>query len=132
MDTLGWNKAADGTTSLHAHRTEDEETNNGPADYGLWLSKDLVRIVEPKEDHGWPANMLTQAERYSRGARRTKVDFAGYRVPFIYSTNGEVFSFRDARHPLKQFAPVSRLPYCQCVLLGRAGVLPPAPATFRA
>jgi type I restriction enzyme R subunit len=102
LDALGWKKVGPGTTSLLSHRTEEEETDNGPADYALWLNKDLVGIVEAKKVTVGPQNVLTQAERYSRGARGTKFDFGGFRVPFVYSTNGEVFWFHDLRHPLNR------------------------------
>lgn len=102
LDALGWKKAASGTHSLHGHRTEEEETDAGPADYALWLNKDLAGIVEGKKITVGPQNVLTQARRYSRGARGTKFDFGGYRVPFLYSTNGEVFWFHDVRHPLNR------------------------------
>ena len=102
LDALGWKKVAPGTTSLLSHRTEEEETENGPADYALWLNKDLVGIVEAKKVTVGPQNVLTQAERYSRGARGTKFNFGGFRVPFVYSTNGEVFWFHDVRHPLNR------------------------------
>lgn len=102
LDGLGWKKAATGTNALHGHRTEEEETDNGPADYALWLNKDLVGIVEAKKVTVGPQNVLTQAERYSRGARGTKFDFGGCRVPFLYSTNGEVFWFHDVRNPLNR------------------------------
>src|SRR5215472_5832605 len=102
LDALGWTKAAPGTTNLVSSRTEEEETDNGPADYALWLNKDLVGIVEAKKVTVGPQNVLTQAERYSRGARGTKFDCGGFRVPFVYSTNGEVFWFHDVRHPLNR------------------------------
>jgi type I restriction enzyme R subunit len=107
LDALGWKKAAPGTHPLGGHRTEEEDTDNGPADYGLWLNKDLAGIVEAKKLTVGPQNVLTQAERYSRGARGSKFDFGGYRVPFLYSTNGEVFWFRDVRHPLNRSRPVA-------------------------
>jgi type I restriction enzyme R subunit len=78
LDGLGWKQPASGTTAVHGHRTEEEETDNGPADYALWLNKDLVGIVEAKKVTVGPQNVLTQAERYSRGARSTKFAFGGY------------------------------------------------------
>ena len=102
LDALGWKQASPGTNALHGHRTEEEETENGPADYALWLNNELVGIVEAKKVTVGPQNFLTQAERYSRGARGTKFDFGGYRVPFLYSTNGEVYWFHDVRHPMNR------------------------------
>jgi type I site-specific restriction endonuclease len=42
-----------------AVRTEEEETDNGPADYGLWIDG----RVEAKTVTVGPQNVLTQAER---------------------------------------------------------------------
>ena len=98
LDTLDWKKLKPDTAALHPHRTEEEETDNGPADYGLWLNSDLVGIVEAKKVTVGPQNVLTQAARYSRGARNTKFDHDGHMVPFLYSTNVEVFWFHDVRH----------------------------------
>ncbi|MHB1846946.1 MAG: DEAD/DEAH box helicase family protein, partial [Deltaproteobacteria bacterium] len=102
LDALGWKTVKPDTAALHPYRSEEEETDNGPADYGLWLNNDLVGIVEAKKVTVGPQNVLTQAERYSRGARGTKFDFGGHKVPFLYSTNGEVFWFHDVRHPLSR------------------------------
>ena len=100
LDTLGWKKRSPGTAALHPYRTEEEETDNGPADYALWLNSDLVGIVEAKKVTVGPQNVLTQAARYSRGARNTKFDHDGHKVPVLYSTNGEVFWFHDVRPSL--------------------------------
>src|SRR5439155_10660450 len=40
--------------------------------------------------------------RYSRGAEQSDFNFHGYRVPFLYSTNGELFWFQDVRHKLNR------------------------------
>ena len=47
-----------------------------------------------------PQEVLRQAERYSRGMMKSPFDFRGYRVPFLYSTNGEIIRFLDPRHEL--------------------------------
>ncbi len=36
------------------------------------------------------------------GASGSPFDFGGFRVPFLYSTNGEVIWFHDVRHPLNR------------------------------
>jgi type I restriction enzyme R subunit len=46
--------------------------------------------------------VLTQAERYARGLADSPFNFGGFRVPFLYSTNGEAVWFHDARHPLNR------------------------------
>jgi type I restriction enzyme R subunit len=64
LDTAGWT-ARNGRGNA-AHRTEEEETAHGPADYALWLDGRVVGIVEAKKLTIGPQNVLTQAERYAR------------------------------------------------------------------
>ena len=73
-------------------------TENGPADYALCVSGQILGIVEAKKVTLGPQNVLTQAERYSKGATSNPLNFRGYRVPFLYSTNGEVIWHHDIRH----------------------------------
>jgi len=75
------------------------ETDNGPADYILFLDGIAVAVVESKRLELGPQNVLVQAQRYSRGYRGGPYNFGGFRVPFVYSTNGEVFWFQDLRDP---------------------------------
>ena len=49
-----------------------------------------------------PQNVLTQAERYSKGIDGTPSSVRGYGAPFLYSTNGEVVWFQDVRHKLNR------------------------------
>lgn len=72
-------------------------TANGPADYALFVDGQWLGIIEAKKLTLGPQNVLTQAERYSRGAV-SSFDFHGFHVPFLYSTNGEVIWFHDVRH----------------------------------
>lgn len=88
--------------SLDRSAIEEYATENGPADYALCLEGHVVGIVEAKKLTLGPQNVLTQAERYSRGATTNPLNFDGYRVPFLYSTNSEVIWFRDARHSLNR------------------------------
>jgi type I restriction enzyme, R subunit len=82
-------------------------TENGPADYALCVSGQVLGIVEAKKVTLGPQNVLAQAERYSRGATSNPLNFRGYRVPFLYSTNGEVIWHHDIRHPLSRSRRVS-------------------------
>lgn len=91
-----------------AKRTEEEETSNGPADYALWLDDQVVGVVEAKKLTVGPQNVLTQAQRYARGLERGHFNFDGMRCPFLYSTNGEIVWFQDARHPLNRSRKVAR------------------------
>src|SRR5713226_5072708 len=77
-------------------------TDDGPADYALAVGGRILGIVEAKKLSLGPQNVLTQAERYSRGATSNPLDFGGFRVPFLYSTNGEVIWFHDVRQPLNR------------------------------
>jgi len=76
-------------------------TANGPADYALVVEGQMLGIIEAKKLTLGPQNVLTQAERYSRGAAGS-FDFHGFHVPFLYSTNGEVIWFHDVRHELSR------------------------------
>jgi len=78
---------------------EEFPTENGPADYALCVDGRLLGVVEAKKVPLGPQNALTQAERYSCGATQSPLDFHGFRIPFLYSTNGEVLWHHDVRYP---------------------------------
>ena len=122
LDARGWPLRNEGAhPPSGARRTEEEETANGPADYGLWLDAQLVGLVEAKKLAVGPQEVLTQAERYARGLPPGRYDYGGLRVPFLYSTNGERIWFRDVRHPLNLSRPISdfHTPAALRELLGR-------------
>ncbi len=103
LDALGWKRPRRGTSPIgRAYRTEEEPTANGPADYALWLDGAAAGIVEAKKLTVGPQNVLTQAARYSRGFQGGPYNFDGHRIPFLYSTSGEVTWFHDVRHPLNR------------------------------
>ena len=104
LDALGWSCLRPGSANRGGcHRTEEEETDNGPADYALWLDGDVVGVVEAKKLTLGPQNVLVQAERYARGRRRAaRSTSTASACPFLYSTNGEVIWFHDVRHPLNR------------------------------
>jgi type I restriction enzyme, R subunit len=89
-------------TRLTHHALTEYDTVNGPADYALCVAGDPLGIIEAKKITLGPQNVLIQAERYSRGVNDSPFDFHGYRVPFLYSTNGEILWFHDIRHPLNR------------------------------
>jgi type I restriction enzyme R subunit len=102
--SAGWKLAPFGAASslsaYHQRAVEEYPTEAGPADYALCLDGSILAVVEAKKITLGPQNVLTQAERYSRGATSNPLTFGDFRVPFVYSTNGEVMWFRDLRHPL--------------------------------
>ena len=84
-------------SSLHCHAVEEYPTHSGPADYALFVNGRLLGIIEAKKVGVGPAGVLEQAKRYARGAEDGPGNWHGYRVPFLYSTNGEVIHFVDVR-----------------------------------
>ena len=64
LDARGWSLPS-GNSPLEAYRTEEEETENGPADYALWLENHIAAVVEAKKLTIGPQNVLVQAERYA-------------------------------------------------------------------
>lgn len=92
-------------TPLSSHERcaiEEFPTDNGPADYALCVDGQILGIVEAKKLTLGPQSVLTQAERYSKGATACALNFRGYRVPFLYSTNGEVVWNHDIRNALSR------------------------------
>jgi type I restriction enzyme R subunit len=97
MDLAGYNKYA----------LEEFPTANGPADYALCVDGVIVAIVEAKKVSLGPQNILTQAERYVAGISGSPFNYSGVRVPFIYSTNGEIIWYHDLRNPLNRSRTVA-------------------------
>jgi type I restriction enzyme R subunit len=79
---------------------EEFETSNGPADYALCVDGHVVGIVEAKKLTLGPQSVLTQAERYCKAITDSPFNYRGFRVPFLYSTNGEVIWHHDIRHEM--------------------------------
>ena len=63
-------------TSYDRCAIEEFETEHGPADYALCVDGQILGIVEAKKLTLGPQSVLTQAERYSKGATSTRVAFA--------------------------------------------------------
>src|SRR6266511_3331364 len=81
---------------------EEFPTASGPADYALCVDGAILGVIEAKKVTLGPQNVLTQAQRYSRGLVNSPMNFDGHRAPFLYSTNGEVIWFQDARNQLNR------------------------------
>lgn len=77
---------------------EEYQTANGSADYALSLDDQIVGFVEAKKLTLGPQNVLSQAERYSKGVSQPKLQAGEFGVPFLYSTNGEVIWHHDVRN----------------------------------
>jgi len=92
------------------HAVVEYPTAEGPADYALFVDGVILGVLEAKKLSLGPQNALVQAQRYSRGATANPLDFRGFRVPFLLSTNGEVIWFHDVRHPLNLSRRLADLP----------------------
>ena len=97
-------------SALTHHAVIEYPTSNGPADYALFVNGRLLGIIEAKKVGVGPQNVLEQARRYSRGATTGSGNWNGYRVPFLYATNGEVFWYSDERLPNALSSQVTGLP----------------------
>ena len=86
----------------HGKAVAEYPTENGPADYALFVNGRILGIIEAKKLSLGPQNVLVQAQRYSEGATDNPLQFGPYRVPFLFSTNGEVIWFHDVRSPLER------------------------------
>lgn len=94
----------------HAKAVTEYPTESGPADYALFVGGRILGIIEAKKVGTGPQNVLMQAHRYSEGATGNPLQFGTYRVPFLFSTNGEVIWFHDVRSPLERSRQVAGYP----------------------
>jgi len=83
---------------LPAHAVEEYPTANGFADYALFVNGKLLGIIEAKKVTVSPQNVLEQAKRYSRDVVQGIGGWDGFRVPFLYASNGEIIWFLDVRN----------------------------------
>jgi type I restriction enzyme R subunit len=100
---IPWHDGLD-TSKLTCHAVTEFPTENGPADYALFVDGILIGIIEAKKIAVNPQNVLEQAKRYSRGAANGPGNWNGFHVPFLYATNGEIIWHLDVRSE----KPVSR------------------------
>jgi type I restriction enzyme R subunit len=98
---LNWviihNSKVNDYTKLSNHAVEEYPTETGPADYALFVDGKLLGIIEAKKISVGAGNVLEQAKRYAKGVPNTVGEWRDYRVPFLYSTNGELIFHLDVR-----------------------------------
>lgn len=92
---------------LDACAVEEYPTSFGCADYALFVKGKLLGIVEAKKVTVNPQNVLEQAKRYSRDVPQGVGNWNGYRIPFLYASNGEIIWFADARNRKLASRPIS-------------------------
>lgn len=84
-------------SKLTNHAVEEFPTENGFADYALFVDGKILGFIEAKKVSVNPQNVLEQAKRYAKTVRQGIGNWNGYKVPFIYASNGEVIWFADVR-----------------------------------
>lgn len=70
------------------------ETVSGPADYLLTFNGKAIAIVEAKKDNTSTEGVIAQAKRYAQDIDLPKL-YGEYKVPFIYSTDGNEITFQE-------------------------------------
>ena len=95
--TIVHNDKVSDYAALTAHAVEEFPTETGPADYALFVQGKLLGIIEAKKISVGAGNVLEQAKRYARGVPNTIGEWRDYKVPFLYSTNGELIFHLDVR-----------------------------------
>ena len=93
---IPWHAGLD-VTKLERHAVTEIPTENGPADYGFFVAGNFLSILEAKKVSVNPQNVLEQAKRYSKGAFHGPGNWSGFRVPFLFASNGEIIWFLDLR-----------------------------------
>ena len=119
---VSWNRAQTSPlTAWSGYAFEEYPTSAGPADYALCVDGQIVGFVEAKKLTIGPRGALVQAERYAKGLDDSSFNFRGYRVPFLYATNGEVRHFHDVRNELSASRRIAKFhtPDALQELLGR-------------
>ncbi len=94
------------TSTCNQHAVGEYPTDNGPADYALFINGQLLGIIEAKKYGIGAQNVLEQAKRYARGVKDATGRWGEYRVPFLFSSSGEQVFFLDVRNPLNISRPL--------------------------
>jgi type I restriction enzyme R subunit len=84
-------------SALTNHAVEEFPTENGFADYALFVDGKILGFIEAKKVSVNPQNVLEQAKRYAKTVYQGIGNWNGYKVPFLYASNGEIVWFADVR-----------------------------------
>ncbi len=95
-EIIPFSKVSDFST-LTNHAVEEFPTENGFADYALFVDGKILGFLEAKKVAVNPQNVLEQAKRYAKTVYQGIGNWNGYKVPFIYASNGEIVWFADVR-----------------------------------
>lgn len=98
---LGWEIVPFGPgldqATLQCHAVTEHPTASGPSDYVLFVKGKPLGALEAKKLEVGSEGVLEQAKRYSRDIASGSGNWRGYRLPFLYSSNGEQHWFADVR-----------------------------------
>jgi type I restriction enzyme R subunit len=99
LEESGWSIITQGNPVPNTGNfaVEEAETDCGPMDYGLIIDGVLMGDIEAKPEGTGVPGIIAQDERYSRNYNAGRFDFDGYHIPFLYSSNGHIIWYRDAR-----------------------------------
>ena len=101
LRSLGWEIVPYGpgllTSELARHAVTEHPTSSGPSDYVLFVQGKPLGAVEAKRLEVGSEGVLEQAKRYSRDIESGAGNWNGYRIPFLYSSNGVQHWFADVR-----------------------------------
>lgn len=104
--TAGWNISSydkrKGLNDFDKYAIREYPTESGEADYALCVGGKILGVIEAKRQKSSTMSVLTQAERYSKGIFENPFNFNGFRVPFLYSSNGIETWHHDIRHKLNR------------------------------
>ena len=102
LQKQGWNiidfKEGIELGSLDNIAVREFPTKEGFADYVLFVKGKLLGIIEAKKISVGSKNVIEQAKRYSKDTLNGVGTWREYKVPFLYSTNGETICFLDIRN----------------------------------
>ena len=101
LHTLGWSRIHYErdleTSGLESHVVEEYRVATGRVDYALFVHGLLIGIIEVKRLTRNLELGMEQAKRCSKGAFDGVGNWRGYRVPFLYASDGENICFCDIR-----------------------------------
>jgi type I restriction enzyme R subunit len=98
------------TSKLDCVAVEEYPTQNGPADYALFVRGQFLGIIEAKKVSVNPQNVLEQAKLVRLGRNRWAGQLEWLSGAFLYATNGELvwhLDTRDNKHISRQLSGFS-------------------------
>lgn len=99
LEKAGW-KVVSRKTDLTGSDREaicEYPTASGPVDYLLTIDGKPVGAVEAKKEGIPIEGVLTQALRYAEDLENIPAKFGAYKIPFVYSSNGNDIRFQNLR-----------------------------------